>query len=389
MSAAATASMPIIDIDSHFTEPPDLWTSRAPARFKETAPRLVDDPETEGGQHWIVGDDVQLSPPGLCVIRPDNSKAYGIFTLTNMDEMTPAAVDVEARLRTLDEQGIAMQVVYPNVLGFAGATIMKIEDPELRLFCTTAYNDAAGELQQAGRGRLFSQALLPFWDIELAAKELERAHDKLGMTGFNMLDNPEEWGLPPLHDPYWDPIWSRAQERGMPCNFHIGSGGVDIGAVWPGVRPDHYLAALASTFFLHNGRTICNLIFSGLLDRFPEQKFVSVESGIGWIPFMLQASEYQMDESMPHGGGMQLRPTEYFRRQIYASFWFEKQSTAHSILEVGEDNVMFQTDFPHPTCLYGNIREHVDEALADLPEKAQRKVLYENAARVYQLSLPD
>ncbi len=61
MSAGATASMPIIDIDSHFTEPPDLWTSRAPARFKEVAPRLVDNPETEGGQHWIVGDERQRS----------------------------------------------------------------------------------------------------------------------------------------------------------------------------------------------------------------------------------------------------------------------------------------------------------------------------------------
>ncbi len=170
--------------------------------------------------------------------------------------------------------------------------------------------------------------------------------------------------------------------------LHIGSGGVDIGAVWPGIRPDHYLATLSCTFFLNNCRTISNLIFSGLLDRFPTQKFVSVESGIGWIPFMLQAIEYQMDESMPHGGGMKLRPTEYFRRQIYASFWFEKQGAARAISEIGEDNVMFETDFPHPTCLYPDVRKHVDEALAGLSEKAQRKVLYENAARVYQLPLP-
>ncbi|MBW1884037.1 MAG: hypothetical protein JRJ58_10945, partial [Deltaproteobacteria bacterium] len=168
MSAAPTSTgtshMPLIDVDSHFTEPADLLTSRAPARFKESAPRLVDDPESEGGQYWVVGKDLRLSPPGLCVIRPDGSKAYGIFTIPNMDEMTPAATNVDARLRTMDELGITMQVVYPNVLGFAGATVMRIEDPDLRLFCTTAYNDAASELQKASGGRLFAQALLPFWD---------------------------------------------------------------------------------------------------------------------------------------------------------------------------------------------------------------------------------
>ena len=91
---------------------------------------------------------------------------------------------------------------------------------------------------------------------------------------------------------------------------------------------------------------------------------------------------------MPDGGGMKLRPTEYFRRQIYASFWFENQGAARAISEIGEDNVMFETDFPHPTCLYPNVREHLDEALAGLSLQAQRKVRYENAARVYQLPLP-
>ena len=386
MSAASTAGIPIIDIDSHFSEPADLWTSRSPARFAADAPRLIDDPENEGGQCWIAGD-VRLSPPGLCVIRPDRSKALGIFTLPHMDEMTPASSQVAARLRAMDELDIAIQVVFPNVLGFAGATILKIDDPELRLFCTTAYNDAAAEFQKASGGRLFAQALLPFWDIDAAAREIERAPAELGLTGFNMIDNADQWGLPSLHEAHWDPLWARAEERGMPCNFHIGAGGVDIGAVWPGIPGEHYLPTLSCTFFLNNCRTISNLIFSGLLDRFPAQKFVSVESGIGWIPFMLQALEYQMDESLPSGGSMKLRPTEYFRRQIYASFWFEKDA-ARAVREIGEDNVLFETDFPHPTCLYPDVRKHVDASLEGLSEEAQRKVLCENAARVYQLPIP-
>ena len=84
---------------------------------------------------------------------------------------------------------------------------------------------------------------------------------------------------------------------------------------------------------------------------------------------------------------MKLRPTEYFRRQFHASFWFEKDA-ARAVREIGEDNVLFETDFPHPTCLYPNVRKHVDASLEGLPESAQRKVLYENAARVYQLPMP-
>jgi predicted TIM-barrel fold metal-dependent hydrolase len=385
-ATSSSSVIPIIDIDSHFTEPADLWQSRAPARLRDAAPRLIDDPENEGGQCWVAGD-VRLSPPGLCVIRPDRSKELGVFTLSHMDEMTPAATRVDARLQAMDELGIAMQVVFPNVLGFAGATILRIEDPALRLFCTTAYNDAAADLQKESGGRLFCQAIIPFWDIDAAARELERAHDELGLTGFNMIDNAAEWGLPSIHETHWDPLWARAEERGMPCNFHIGAGGVDIGAVWPGINPKHYLATLSCTFFLNNCRTISNLIFSGLLDRFPTQKFVSVESGVGWIPFMLQAIEYQMDESIPDGGDMKLRPTEYFRRQFYASFWFENDA-ARAVRELGEENVLFETDFPHPTCLYPDVRKHVDASLEGLSESAKRKVLCENAARVYQLPVP-
>ena len=73
------------------------------------------------------------------------------------------------------------------------------------------------------------------------------------------------------------------------ATHYIGAGGVDIGAVWSGIPAERYLPTLACPFFLNNCRTISNLIFSGLLDRFPTQKFVSVESCIGWIPFMLQA----------------------------------------------------------------------------------------------------
>jgi predicted TIM-barrel fold metal-dependent hydrolase len=382
---APLAEMPIVDIDSHYTEPRDLWTSRAPAKWKDLAPRVV---ELQGRECWVVGRDVLLSPPGLCVIRPDGSKVQGKVSLERFDEMTPAATEVGARLRKLDELGLTLQILYPNVVGFAGAAVMQIQDAGLRAFCMTGYNDGIAQLQAESGGRLLPQAVLPFWDMDASVKELIRCHDELALTGFALPDSPEKWGLPGLHEAHWDPLWALAQERGLPCNFHIGSGGFSFGEAWPNQPFDRMLATLSTLVFMANSRCIVNLIFSGLLDKFPRQKFVSVESGIGYLPFLLESCEYQMDENTVNQAGLKLRPTEYFRRQIYASYWFERKHVRQTLEALGEDNVMFETDFPHPTCLYPSVRDQVQASLADLPQRVQRKVLYQNAAKVYGLTLP-
>ncbi|HEU4427905.1 MAG TPA: hypothetical protein VFT98_04060, partial [Myxococcota bacterium] len=103
--SSAIHSMPLIDIDTHYTEPRELWTSRAPAALRDAAPRVIQKPD--GSDAWIVGRDMALSPPGFCVIRPDGSKALGTFSLARFDEMTPAASEPAARVRAMDELGIA------------------------------------------------------------------------------------------------------------------------------------------------------------------------------------------------------------------------------------------------------------------------------------------
>jgi predicted TIM-barrel fold metal-dependent hydrolase len=385
--SADLSAMPVIDIDAHWTEPPDLWLSRAPAKLKERVPRIELD--EEGHQRWVVDSDTILGPPGLSVIRPDGSKVTGLLSLETLEEQNTAMSDPKGRLKLMDSLGIHSQILYPNALGFAGGSIMELEDPELRAFCITGYNDAIGELQASGEGRLYPQAMLPFWDVDLSVRELKRCRKTLGLVGFTMTDSPQEWGLPCLNDPYWDPVWSTAQDLQLPVNFHIGSGGFGTSFAWDGYEPPRWLAVTSVALFLNNARCILNLIFSGLLDRYPDLKFVSVESGIGWLPFMLEACEYQLDENMGSGRcGLKLRPAEYFQRQIYASFWFEKNQVAHTIELLGEDNIMFETDVPHPTCLYPGVRQHLEDTLGGLEPRVQRKIMYETAAKLYQLPMP-
>jgi predicted TIM-barrel fold metal-dependent hydrolase len=375
--------VPIIDVDTHYNEPLDLWTSRAPASLRDRVPRVE---SVNGSEQWVIERDTVLyNHPGICVIRGDGSKAYGQMSLSAFDEMHPGATDPKARLAWMDEQGIHAQVIYPNLVGFAVDRFLgKVTDPELRTFCVRAWNDYMGEVQVAGGGRLFPQALVPVWDPELSAREIIRAHEELGMTGLNVPSGPDAHGLPSLSHPSFDPVWEVAQDKGMAVNFHIGGGGANI-TPWHTGSGSASLASMSTVAISTNVRCLVNLIFSGLLDRFPRLNFVSVESGFGWIPFVLELCEYQYDENAVRG--LELRPFEYFRRQIYASYWFEKDPT-YAIEKLGEDNLMFETDFPHPTCLYPGIREHIEASLANVRPEVRRKLLCDNAARVYHVPLP-
>ena len=387
MTLPTVYGVPVVDIDSHYTEPRDLWTARAPQKYRDRVPRVV--AGEDGREHWVIEDGVDFGPLGFTVVRKDGSKAYGINSLTSYDEMSAAATEPGARVAMLDQIGIAQQILYPNVGGFASYRFLEIQDAALRNLTARVYNDAVADLQAAGEGRLFPQAVVPYWDIDAAVQELQRIKD-LGLTGITMCDTPELLGLPYLHEPHWDRFWATCQDLEMPVNFHIGAG-MKIGeqVVWGGYSPQRRRAAISVALFIVQFRTIMNLILSGLLERYPTLKYVTVESGIGWIPFVLEAMEWQFDESMPdEREGLSLRPTEYFRRQIYASFWFEDFAPRTAIERIGEDNVMFEVDFPHPTCLYPGTREHVTAVLSDLDERVRRKVLRDTAARLYHLPDP-
>jgi predicted TIM-barrel fold metal-dependent hydrolase len=140
--------------------------------------------------------------------------------------------------------------------------------------------------------------------------------------------------------------------------------------------------------YLGNARVIGNIIYGGICERFPELKIVSVESGIGWVPFMLQALDYQAGENnITH---LPLKPSEYFRRQMYACFWFEgmDDTLLYDMERVGIDRCMFETDFPHPTCLYPDPLKLVGETVAALDRPIREMILSGTAAKVYNLDVP-
>jgi predicted TIM-barrel fold metal-dependent hydrolase len=139
--------------------------------------------------------------------------------------------------------------------------------------------------------------------------------------------------------------------------------------------------------FIGNGRVVVNIICSGMLERHPKLKVVSVESGAGWVPFILEALDYEMAENAPklRDETLSMSPTEYFRRQIYATMWFERTDLPSLVRAVGEDNILFETDFPHPTCLYPGPVKSAHENMRDLTEVQRDKIMGGNGAKLYRL----
>ena len=405
-SGGVLGDIQIIDCDAHFTEPADLWTSRVAATLGRRMPvqRTID-----GRTSWYLGDRVWASIGGN-TIQTGHRKVLGSHVTQPFDTIDRAAWSVKERLALLDEIGIWAQVLYPNGIGFASNHVFAIEDHVLRTAVLQIYNDFLVDVQTESDGRLFPQALLPIWDMDLTVKEMSRLLHK-GITGFTLSDKPEMIGLPELGQSYFDPMWDLLNDSGAVANFHIGAGarreelealrgsgkpaggpnGSPVPAAWTTFGAQRRLAAGASQMFMSNVRIVVNLCMSNLFDRFPELKVVSAESGIGWVPFLLESLDFQFDEMVTNHDEVvyaQRRPSEYFRDHMYVMFWFEKIAAAKLIEDIGVNNVLVETDIPHPTCLYPGPREHFERVMAGHSSYLIKRVMQENAAELYRIAVP-
>jgi len=389
MELRMTTEIDIIDADSHIIEPADLRTSRVPTRLQHFVPQVDVKPgSTSGTPRWRI-QGTWLSPVGA-----HNYAGWPHYppdlpsTLADGD---PAGWDPTIRLERMDEYGIHAQVLYPNIIGMYTEAFIAA-GPEVSLACTQAYNDYLIEFVATDPSRFIPIAMIPFWDLDEAIREIERCADK-GHKGLLFPNQLERVGLPHFTDPYWDRVYAAAQASHLSINFHVGFGLEDL---------EHSDAERRETFdprwtarrnavamMVSNGVGLSHLLTSGLCDRFPNLWFVSVESGMGYVPYLIDSLDWHW---RGHGAHLrhELLPSEYFRRQCAGTFWFETSTL--DLLELYPDNFMFETDFPHPTSLSPGPaspaevpRDHVKRHLAHINVNVLRKVLYENAARIYGL----
>lgn len=381
----------VIDVDSHVTEPPDLWTSRLPKRWGDLVPHVAHD-DRLGADRWYVGDR-RLPVVGAHAYA--GWKEYPPSPPPTMDDVDPASWEPKARAERLDEYGIGRQLLYPNLLGFYGNVFAEL-DPRLAAEIVYAYNDFQSWFAETGDDRFVPLSCIPYWDMPAAVTELERCA-AMGHKGVVLGLDYSRVGVPSLREPYWAPLLSRAQELALPVNFHIGfsSATKDEMTKHQKVADRGRYCKETVLFMLGNAEAICEVIVSGLCREYPELAFVSVESGAGFLPFLLQSLDWQWLNSGARDERPDwLMPSAYFRRQIYGTFWFEglDASSLRPALAEFPDNIMFETDFPHPTSLSPgpnstspNPRDLIDDQLSLLPDEVVGKVLHGTAARIYGL----
>jgi predicted TIM-barrel fold metal-dependent hydrolase len=221
--------------------------------------------------------------------------------------------------------------------------------------------------------------------------EMERCA-ALGHKAVNFGVDVDRMGLPAFRSGHWDPIFAQAQDFGLPLVFHIGFSVLTENETKNfAVQDATDITKAATLFMLGNASGIVEVIMSGVAHRFPNLNFVSIESGYGYVPYLLESLDWQFRNlGVPAQRPDWLLPSEYFRRQIYAAFWFE--SNLDLQIHLYPDNVMFSTDFPHPTSLSPgpgsialNPRETIEANLAKVAPDIRRKLIHDTAKRVYHL----
>ncbi len=282
--------------------------------------------------------------------------------------------DPKLRLEDMNRDGIYTHVIYGPPTG------LPIEDPELRTMCLRAYNDWAAAFNGEDPNRLVVLAMLPGHDPALAAEELRRVASD-GHRG--ALVGLHEHEAPLFEDP-WEEFWGTAEDVGIPIHFHLGGGLARLQS-----RPNSWRhAAMVSIIPMQLDEALVGMIFSGLLERYPSVKVVLGESGLGWIPYVLERMDHEYEKYFDLTQDVRLSepPSFYFHRQVFATY--EEDPFGLEVMpHIGASNVMWASDFPHGDSTWPNSLKAISESGLSLlsPEDRQR-ILWDNAADLYRIA---
>ncbi len=376
----------IVDCDTHLTEPADLWTANAPAGMKDKMPHVR---RIDGADQWYVGDK-HFGSIGGNVIAKDKNKLLGKLAYSNYDEIDPGSYDVKSRLEAMDAMGVWAQICYQNGGVTQAGSLVALNDEPLAIAITQIFNDACADRMKASGGRINGMATLPYWDKDLTIKEMKRIVD-LGVKGVVLPDRPERLsegyiGTDGKISPFWEEVFQICNDTGLPLNFHLNASLNAESCMWDNLGFDQRLPISALIHHIGCAATMANFMVSGILDRFPDLKIGLIESGAGWVPFWLEALEHQLNEFRTcENRGLKMRPTEYFKKHFWVTFWFEEYAPTKMLEAIGADKMLFETDYPHPTSLYPGVQDKLVKVLGQYDYATRKQVLETNAVNLWNL----
>jgi predicted TIM-barrel fold metal-dependent hydrolase len=391
----------IISVDDHVVEPPDVWTDRLPAKYREVGPRVVRAPVGEisfvGGKFsprvgnpgegpdadWWFYEDLRRP-----LLRLDAAVGYDRdevdLRAVTYEQMRPGAFQVGPRLEDMDANWIDASLCFPTFPRFCGQTFTEAKDRELGLLCVKAYNDwMVEEWCGPSGGRLIPLTLIPLWDADLAASEVRRNAGR-GVRAVCFSEIPPFLGLPSVHDPggFWDPFFRACEETGTVICMHIGSS-----SKMPSTSADAPPAVGSTLTFANAAYSLVDWLMSGVFTRFPRLVIAYSEGQIGWIPYVLERADVVWEENRGWGGVADKvlePPSELFRRHVYGCF-FNDPHGLRSLEDIGVERVTYESDYPHSDSTWPNTRQIAEEQMKGLDDHSVELIVRGNAIRMLGL----
>jgi predicted TIM-barrel fold metal-dependent hydrolase len=370
--------------------PHDLFVANAPQPMKDRMPYVTHGPQ---GPMWVTKAGLKL---GLAngkgstgAIGAVGSYNYVAGKLHRLDRMASTGLYADGsqgifrpttpalRLRDQERDGIQAEVIY----GLHN-TGNKMTDREAALELYRIYNDWLADFCGYDRKRFVGLASIPSQSVDEAVAEARRVA-RLGLGG---LDVSFSWNITPLWSPYWNPLWETAAELNLPVHFHTIPR--PPAAPVPEETPQPYKQASRATQMaggtLHVVPILAAVIHGGALERYPNLRIVIAESGIGWIPYVLDRMDYEYEDRFKGHIPIKMKPSDYWRRQCRATFQYDRIG-AKLLDDLGVENVMWGSDYPHSDGVFPDSQEYIKRQFSHLPSATQRKIICENVGKFYGL----
>jgi predicted TIM-barrel fold metal-dependent hydrolase len=366
----------MISADTHLNPPPPTFVQRVAAKFRERLPRFVVD---DDGQRWYVTE-------GQRKHRVVDAKLSDEDDVRQKSGVIASEADVQARLAHHALDGIDGEVIFPGGIGLSA---FATPDAAFSGAMCRAYNDWAWETVGPHARILNVAANIATGDVDAAVAEAKRVIN----MGFRVLTLPCKpvYGAFDSDDnnynlPVYDPLWAVCEEAGVPVTFHVSTGRDPRTARGHGGAVINYVAhSLAPTL-----EPLSCLCSSGVFDRFPKLKFATIEAGIGWIPWVLDAmDEVYKKHHFWVRPKLKYLPSEYFRMNGGATFGEDPAGLALMERYNLQDNFMWANDYPHQEGTWPHSAAAIERTMGGISETSRAKILGLNAARMFGFEVPN
>ncbi|MAI26237.1 MAG: amidohydrolase [Spirochaeta sp.] len=286
----------------------------------------------------------------------------------------PGYFDSTARLAAMDDDGVECEVMYSEF----DFTSKVYQVGEHWRECASAYNNTLRDFASVDPRRILITYQLPLIDIDYAASEVYRLAET-GARSIQIPNFPSEVGMPDYHDERYTKLWSAFEETGVVVANHL----TLKDSLWDTFRrdptPQKGIFTAMPGFAI--GETLCWYILTGILERHPGLKIIFVEPGLFWLAGFIRFLDSRMHAHYDFPGVKEL-PSTYFKRQMATTFVHEPEGVELRH-ELGLNNVLWSTDFPHPVCNWPNASEKIRKQFDGVPEDEIRAITWENGARMY------